>query len=400
MLHFGTDQSMRNKILIFLLACLTVISIIPASAVLSATSIPSVFDHLLKIPALSNPAMVLIDSVTGDVVYEKNSFSQRKPASVMKLLSATATLEYLDATSSFETSVHLGTTPRTLVIKGSLDPWLSLNDGIASKMHRTSLPRIAFNSMSMLKAANHDSLKNIKVDYYGLYSQDIGNLKAFWAKRGFKPTLRWVNAETATKSEGDLVLSSKSPTIAEILDFTLLWSDNLLAERLARLASKAAGYGLNDQGVALTFAEMLRSLNIDASKLIIVDGSGLSKDNRVTAEVIGELLYKTRKLEKFSLLYKSLPVSGISGTLKNRFITTAPNAVGLIHAKTGTLNGTVTLAGYVQSDDREYIFVTLADEIPVGTSAENKARSAIDRLLGRIAAPNIESQISDASKTP
>jgi PBP4 family serine-type D-alanyl-D-alanine carboxypeptidase len=145
---------------------------------------------------------------------------------------------------------------------------------------------------------------------------------------------------------------------------------------------------------------LLNRLNIDASQLVVADGSGLSKENRASAQIIGQLLYETRKEEKFALLYKSLPVSGISGTLKNRFITTAPSAVGLIHAKTGSLNGTVTLAGFVESSDREYIFAILADEIPRSTRASDKARAAIDRLLGRIAAPNIPAEISEATPVP
>ena len=116
--------------------------------------------------------------------------------------------------------------------------------------------------------------------------------------------------------------------------------------------------------------------------------------------MIGQLLLNLRKDPKFSTIYTDLPVSGVSGTLKDRFIETAPNAVGLIHAKTGTLNGTVTLAGYVQSAEREYIFVTLADNIPKGYTATNKARSAIDRILGRIAAPNIPAEISEAQTLP
>ena len=236
--------------------------------------------------------------------------------------------------------------------------------------------------------------------YSGIYSQDVANLKAFWAKRGFKPTMKSVGIQTLASMQGDFVLTSKSPPISEILDFTLLWSDNLLAERLARLASKAAGHGLNDQGVAITFAELLSKFGIDSSKLVVVDASGLSKENRITAQIIGQLLLKTRKDEKFALLYKSLPVGGVSGTLRKRFITTAPSAVGLVHAKTGTLNGTVTLAGYVESADREYIFVALADEIPRGNSASDKARNAIDRLLGRIAAPNIPAEISEAPPAP
>ena len=70
--------------------------------------------------------------------------------------------------------------------------------------------------------------------------------------------------------------------------------------------------------------------------------------------------------------------------------------MGLVRAKTGTLNGTATLAGYVESTDREYIFVALADDIALGNTALNKARAAIDRVLGRIAAPNIPAEISPA----
>jgi D-alanyl-D-alanine carboxypeptidase len=112
--------------------------------------------------------------------------------------------------------------------------------------------------------------------------------------------------------------------------------------------------------------------------------------------MMGEFLYKIRQDDKYALIYSGLPIGGVSGTLRSRFLTTAPSAVGLVRAKTGTLNGTATLAGYVESLDREYIFVTLADEIPSGNTALKRAREAIDRVLGRIAAPNIPAEISPA----
>ena len=391
---------MRLRLIFLLLVFVGLSSPAPASAVLSPESIPAAFDQLLHSSVLSNPAMILIDGTTGAIVYERNANSQRKPASVMKILSGAAALEYLDPESRFHTSLSMGSDSKTLVINGSLDPWFSLNSVVAKKMNRTSLPRIAYNSMSALKKANNGSLKNIEVLYTGMYSQDVANLKTFWAKRGFKPTMKSVGADTATSAEQIHILDSDSPTVREILDFTLLNSDNLLAERLARLASKAAGNSLDDKGVAITFAQLLSHFQIDSSKLIVADASGLSKENRVTAKLLGELLFNLRKEEKFALLYQSLPIAGVSGTLKNRFLKTAPNAVGLVHAKTGTLNGTVTLAGYVESMDREYVFVTLADEIPKGNRASDKARAAIDRILGRIAAPNISSEISSADVQP
>ena len=129
---------MQRKILFALLALTTALSVFPASAVLSTASISAEFDELLKIPALSNPAMILIDETTGEVVYERNAYSQRKPASVLKILSAAAALEYLDPNSGFETNVFLGVGPKSLVIQGSFDPWISTNDVVAKKMHRTS----------------------------------------------------------------------------------------------------------------------------------------------------------------------------------------------------------------------------------------------------------------------
>ena len=391
---------MRHKIALFLLALATILSIVPASAVLSATSIPAAFSELLKVPSLSNPAMILIDKSTGEIVFERNSYSQRKPASVMKILTGVATLKYLDPQSNFTRNISFGVEEKTLVIQGSYDPWISLDHSVARKMARESLPYLAFNAISALKKSNQGSLKNITVLYSELYSQDVANFKIFWAKRGFRPTMKAISDDEALLNSGELIVEDISPKLYQILDFMLLWSDNLLAERLGRLSSRSAGNGFNDLGVAATFDEILTGFDIDPTKLVVVDASGLSKENRITAQILGQLLYKVRKDEKYDLLYSSLPIGGVSGTLRSRFLTTAPNAIGLVRAKTGTLNGTVTLAGYVESTDREYIFVTLADEIPRGVRASDRARAAIDRLLGRIAAPNIPAEISEVVPAP
>ena len=381
---------------IFAVCLALILSIAPADAALGPDSIPAVFDELLKVPTLSNPAMIVIDGTTGQIIYEKNIFSQRKPASVMKVLAGAVTLEYLDPQSVFNTTINIAPEGKTVVIRGSHDPWISLDHNVARKMKRASLPYLGFNTLSAIKKANGGSLKNYKVIYSNLYSKDVANLKAFWAKRGFKPVFKQVTDEEAFMAQGDLVASENSPTVREILDFMMLWSDNLLADRLAGLAARAAGYSPNIKGIETIFRTLLIQLEIDDSKLVVADASGLSKKNKITAKLMGELLYKIRKDEGYALLYESLPIGGVSGTLQDRFTTTAPSAVGLVRAKTGTLNGTATLAGYVQSTDREYVFVTLADDIAKGNAALNKARAAIDRVLGRIAAPNIPAEISPA----
>ena len=172
-----------------------------------------------------------------------------------------------------------------------------------------------------------------------------------------------------------------------MVNWFMLWSDNQLSERMAKIAAKYAGNGFSDEGVAITFAEILIGLGINPKQLVVVDASGLSRQNKVTAHVLAQLLFKIHSDPVLSKLIESLPVGGKSGTLQSRYIKTAPDAVGLVKAKTGTLSGTVSLAGYVQSGDREYAFAIIADRINRGFSASERARKTLDRYLAKIAAP-------------
>jgi PBP4 family serine-type D-alanyl-D-alanine carboxypeptidase len=188
------------------------------------------------------------------------------------------------------------------------------------------------------------------------------------------------------QSAEPLVLST-SPTLETMVKWTILWSDNRLSERLSRLAALASGESLSGADVEKIFNTTLTSFGIDPGRMQVSDGSGLSKQNRVTAKSIAELLIKIRNNPTYESVYAGLPVGGVSGTLQKRFLETAPHAVGLVRGKTGTLSGTVSLAGYVDSEDRQYVFVVIADKIPRRYSASERARDTLDRILGKIAAP-------------
>ena len=368
----------------------------PAQAILSPSTIPSVFSEMLLSPILANPSMILVDAQSGEVIYEKNANSPRKPASTLKIFSAAATLKYIDPKEVFRTSVSLGTKPKTLVIQGSYDPWISYVHYEAVKMHRTSLTRLAFNSLSAAKKANKGSARGLTIEYSELNTRDVANFKVFFKKHGYIPKFKRVSSSVAFQDAGTEIVASNSPPVSEILQYTMLWSDNVLADRLARLAARRAGNAFSEEGVAITFAQVLMDVGIDPSRMVVADGSGLSRENRVSAKTMAELLFKLRKDPQYELLYTSLPVGGVSGTLRSRFLTTAPGAVGLVHAKTGTLNGTVSLAGYIESGEHEYIFVTVADKIGRSSRAANKARALMDRILGRIASPDIDSATATA----
>ena len=91
--------------------------------------------------------------------------------------------------------------------------------------------------------------------------------------------------------------------------------------------------------------------------------------------------------EKLIPLVAGLPIGGVTGTLSERFIETAPSAIGLVRAKTGTLNGTTNLAGYVESEAKKYIFVIIADKHSRSYTITKRVRASMDKTLGKIAKP-------------
>jgi D-alanyl-D-alanine carboxypeptidase len=378
---------MRKRLKRSALLTAAVMVFAPSASAFDPVSAANVFSRLAVEPELGNPSVSLIDVSTGEVVFESNAFSQRKPASTMKLLAATATLQYLLPEEVFSTRVSLGTVPDSIVIDGEFDPWISMDHRTATKMKRTSFPRIAFNSLSKVKKSSGGSIKNLKVYYNGIYANEVASYKAFYKKRGVKASFIKVTDEKAISLASEEILVSESPKVLTMMDWFLLWSDNQLSERMAKLAAKAAGNEFSDAGVAKTFSNILVGLDINPAQLKIIDASGLSRQNKVTAHILAQLLYKIHSDPVLSQLIDSLPVGGESGTLRNRYLETAPEAVGLVKAKTGTLSGTVSLAGYVQSGDREYAFVIIADRIKRTFSASDRARKTLDRYLAKIAAP-------------
>lgn len=358
-----------------------------ATPTIPLTDISRIFGKISASPTLSNPSMILIDRATGEIVFQKDATSLRKPASILKLLSTTAALEYLDPNYQYVTRMSLGKSPETIVISGNLDPWMTGSYVDAKKYRRAFLPYLVNRAIAKLKSDQQSPLTRISVEQRGLYSGDIAVLRNYFRAKGVTAKFTSLSAGQVLTNSGEEITTITSPTISNMVKFALTWSDNLLAERLARAASHSVGFSMDDAGVAETIKKLLGDLKIDQSGLYIHDGSGLSKQDRVTAKLIADLLLKIRGDERFASIFEGLPISGISGTLESRYVNTAPQAVGLIHAKTGTLDGTVSLAGYVESGSREYVFVAIADHILKGQAATDRARTTLDRLLGKITAP-------------
>ncbi|PZO43475.1 MAG: D-alanyl-D-alanine carboxypeptidase/D-alanyl-D-alanine-endopeptidase [Pseudanabaena frigida] len=136
-----------------------------------------------------------------------------------------------------------------------------------------------------------------------------------------------------------------SPPLSELIATTNKTSNNLYAELLLRALGDRFNEVMPDDNVSagmLAINKYLQSVNIPATSVSLVDGSGLSRQNLTTPKAIVQLLQIVANNLDFR---KSLPISGIDGTLTNRLKNTS--AQGLIQAKTGTLTGEIALSGYV-----------------------------------------------------
>jgi D-alanyl-D-alanine carboxypeptidase/D-alanyl-D-alanine-endopeptidase (penicillin-binding protein 4) len=371
-----------------------VIAALTLGAVLSAPVLAfdplratNVFTNLAADPKLKNPSVILIDASTGEQLFESNGYALRKPASTLKLLAGVAVARYLDPEMRFQTSLALSDKSNSVVIQGEMDPWATFNADNAERLGQTSLKYLAYRSHVELEAQADAPVKKMTIYYNGIYDSEAKKMKVYLKSRKVYVILKPVTALEAQNLTIEPVMNSASPTVHQMTHYFMQWSDNVLSDRLSRIAAKAAGFNGNVEGIAEVYAKVLADLEIDSTKLVVKDGSGLSHDNRLSAKLLGDLLVKIYKDPRFAAVVESLPDGGINGTLNERFIKTAPNAIGLVHAKTGTLNGTVTLAGYIEAGDREYIFVVLADRLSRTNSAAKIARDALDRYLGRIALP-------------
>jgi D-alanyl-D-alanine carboxypeptidase len=367
-----------RKLSVFIVALLF-LNIQPTHAV---ETLPQPFFNYLNSKYLGDPGVILIDKASGEVIYESGSTKARTPASVLKLTTAATIALTLDASTVFKTAIYKTEKRGVFVIWGENDPWITSNAKYRDANKRAYMPKL-------IKAAfaSDKKLKKITLIYKGVNNSDIYYAKKALKRRAsvaYKPLSKNIEVESLITEK---LTEVESPPLSKMIRFAMLYSDNVLSQRLAMLATGKNGYPLNKDGLNDMAHEKLTTLGIDTKGMKLVDGSGLSGANRVSAVTVSQLLLKIRSESQLKVVYDSLPVGGESGTLIGRYHTTAPQAVGIVKAKTGSTRHTVSLAGYTSSGEKEYVFVVIADGVGRTKRSQNAARSAIDRMLGTITKP-------------
>lgn len=167
--------------------------------------------------------------------------------------------------------------------------------------------------------------------------------------------------------------------IGEVLKQMMKESDNLCAESMFyHLASQytAKKYTSAEDGTDAINSFMKEKLGFNPEHYKIADGSGVSLYNYVSPRLMLEYLkYAYYHADIFQPFYESLPIAGIDGTLEHRMKRT--KAYRRVHAKTGTVTGVSSLAGYAQaSNGHQLAFVIINQNV----MKKNKARAFQDKI--------------------
>ena len=349
------------------------------------------------------------------------------PASTTKLLTAAAALEALGPDRRFVTRVTTGRTSRELVLVGGGDPLLASGPPSAEEdvwparadvrtLARTTAAalgpgarvRVRYDDslfagpsenprwradyvpddiVSPITALMVDSGREAPGDYRRSADPSLAAAVVFakeLAAAGVAVAGR-PRPGTVPGGAGDLAAVESAP-LGDIVEHLLAVSDNETSEVVAHHVGLAvAGKGSFAAGSAGVLAT-LQGLGLPTAGVQLYDGSGLSRDNRLTTALVLGVLRVAAGPSGRALrgVVTGLPVAGFTGSLTYRFDEGAPVARGMVRAKTGTLSGVSSLAGLATGrDGTPMVFVLAADD--VADADETDAQEAIDRLAALLA---------------
>jgi D-alanyl-D-alanine carboxypeptidase/D-alanyl-D-alanine-endopeptidase (penicillin-binding protein 4) len=378
---------------------------------LAATLAPFVAD-----PNLGAMTGRITDAITGAQLWAQGADVPMQPASTNKVLTSAAALVTLDRGARLTTRVLASGQPGVVVLKGGGDPTLSAAPPGQDTWYKHAA-RIS-DLADQVRRSGTD-VKTVQVDvsdYSGPtmapgwdpldidggdiapmesvmldggrtqpVSVDSGRSRtpALDAGRALAVALK-VDPATVTVlptglQGGQEIASVQSPPLIERLRDLMNESDNVMAESTGREVAAKLNRPQSFDGAVQAVLSQLDKAKIDTSGAHLLDSSGLSVDDRLTAETLDGVVNAAAGNDQPDLrpLLDLLPIAGGSGTLSNRYLDTDAGraSLGYLRAKTGSLTGTNSLAGIVtDASGRVLTFAFLSN------NAGPTGRTAIDAL--------------------
>lgn len=382
----------------------------------------------------------VVDAATGRLVYGHAAADGFIPASTTKVLTAAAALTGLGPARRLRTSV-LRTRPGEIVLVGGGDPTLVSSDAVVDEASYAAPARLSTLAERTAKALAKAGVREVSLGYdAGLFagpgraaswlgsyvapgSAVVAPVSALSVDRGyvgdpirrvrsvdparqaaelFAAQLRAAGIEVAgpvtpgSGRRGTELAAVESPPISALVEVMLAASDNDIAEALARQVAVAASQPATFEGAAAAVRAAVGKLGVDVDGVRLLDGSGLSRGDAIPPRVLADLLTVAAQPAHPQLrtVLAGLPVAGFSGTLYDRAAKVSMLgssgrgtvlSAGLVRAKTGTLTGVRSLAGYVRSArGRLLMFAVVADRLPADDG--EAAEAALDAVAAALTA--------------
>ena len=361
----------------------------------------------------------ITDAMTAKELWQWQQDVPLKPASTNKVLTAAAALLAVDREARLTTRVVAANEPGVIVLVGGGDPTLSAappgqetwyHDAVrisdlADQVRRSGVTPTAvrvdtssFSGPSMAPGWDPDDIEGGDIAPIESVMLDAGRMQpatiesprsrtpALDAGRALARALRLdpatVKIAAAPAGARELAAVRSAPLI-ERLGEMMNDSDNVMAECIGREVAAAMHRPLSFAGAVDAVTNRLALAHIGTTSATLMDSSGLSADDRVTAQTLSEVMQAAAGPDEPALrpLLDVLPIAAGSGTLSDRFLDphTDGKAAGWLRAKTGSLTAVNALAGVVT--DQSGRVLTFAF---ISNNAGPTGRTAIDALAAML----------------
>lgn len=352
----------------------------------------------------------ITDALTGQELWAQGPGLPMQPASTNKVLTAAAALLTLDRDARLTTRV-VSPSPGVAVLVGGGDQTLSAAPAKQDTWYRDAA-RISDLAEQIRRSGVAVTTVQVDVSAYSgptmapgwdpldIDGGDIAPMEAVMldggrtqpvsvesrrsrtpaldAGRALAVALRLDPAKVTVRpgaARGKELAAVQSPPLMQRLRDMMNASDNVMAESIGREVAAARNRPQSFDGASRAVLGALDDAGIDTAGARIFDSSGLSVDDRLTAETLDGVIQAAagESMPALRPLVDLLPIAGGSGTLSNRYLDTDGGraAAGYLRAKTGSLTGTNTLAGIVTDESgRVLTFALLSNDAgPTGRTS-------------------------------
>lgn len=337
-----------------------------------------------KLLKTTQVGLMVYDLTSDSLVYAYNEKQTLRPASTMKLLTAITSLDKLGGSYQFKTrlrytgevidSTH--TLKGDLYIVGGMDPRFDKEDmkAFISTIKEMHIDTIRGNICADRSMKHKDLLGEgwcwdddnpvLSPLVYGRKDEMLDRFVDDLRREGI--VFLGIKQEKVAPQSSRLICV-RSHYIDQILMKMMKDSDNLYAECMFYQLAYAHSHPATAAGARSEIQSLIRKMNLAPSNYKIADGSGLSLYNYVSAQLEVEFLrYAYKNTMIYNHLYPSLPIAGVDGTLAKRMKGT--NAASNVHAKTGTLTGISSLAGYARASNGHNLAFAIINQGVISTS--------------------------------